>query len=586
LAGGGSLNKTIAAFGGNGRGLSTTWEAKPRSADGYATAGGITAGGQPARPYAAGVPGEARHGRAIVVVTDGTIVAGKEPRDLQKLQQLHDLSSALGTEQYAAISDNPFLSPLAQPLSTFSIDVDTASYANMRRFLNGGSLPPPDAVRIEELVNYFRYDYPQPKEGEAFSVNMETAECPWNAGHLLLRVGLKGKDVERTKRPPSNLVFLLDVSGSMADEDKLPLLKSSMEMLTRELGEDDRVSIVTYAGEAGLRLPPTRGHEGEKIIAAIQSLTSGGSTNGSAGINIAYEQAAAYFVKGGTNRVILCTDGDLNVGITDDEALVELIKQKAAGGTFLTVLGFGQGNLKDAKMERLADNGNGLYAYIDSVREARKVLVEQLTGSTITIAKDVKIQIEFNPAAIASYRLIGYENRVLAAQDFNDDTKDAGEIGAGHTVTALYELVPVGAEEAAPAAQPANVDPLKYQAAGSKPTPESRPPTPDSRLTDAAKTGELLTLKLRYKEPDGSESKLLEHPLKERGGKFNAASKDLQFAASVASFGMLLRGSEHRGTGNVAAVIEIAAGALGEDAGGYRAEFVDLARKAQSLGVK
>ena len=552
-------------------------------------------------------------GKRIVVVTDG--------RGLQELSKLHETEGRSdqqsqaqslkmlvtpriviqeedesklgidllpGTEQYAAISDNPFLSPLQAPLSTFSIDVDTASYANVRRFLTGGSLPPADAVRIEELINYFRYDYPQPKEGEAFSVTMESAECPWQPSHQLLRVGLKGKDIHRGQRPQSNLVFLLDVSGSMADEDKLPLLKTAMQMFTRELGENDRVSIVTYAGEAGLRLPPTRGHEQETIIAAIESLSSGGSTNGSAGIELAYEQAAAYFVPGGTNRVILCTDGDLNVGVTDDEALVRLIKQKATGGTFLTVLGFGEGNLKDAKMERLADNGNGLYAYIDSVREARKVLVEQMTGSTITIAKDVKIQIEFNPAAIASYRLIGYENRVLAAEDFNDDAKDAGEIGAGHTVTALYELVPAGAE-VKPLVPTAKVDPLKYQGVedrGQRTGDRENESRNQPALTDAAKSGELLTLKLRYKQPDGKESKLLEHPLKDRGGKFNAASKDLQFAAAVASFGMILRGSEHRGQSNLAAVSEIAGGAIGQDEGGYRSEFLDLVRQAQALGAK
>ena len=528
--------------------------------------------------------GSVSEGVRIVVVTDG--------RGLQELSKLQEGEGGFGsrtnTEQYAAISDNQFHSPLQAPLSTFSIDVDTASYANVRRFLTGGRLPPPDAVRIEELVNYFRYDYPQPKEGEAFSVTMESAECPWQPSHFLLRVGLKGKEIQTDKRPQSNLVFLLDVSGSMADEDKLPLLKTAMQMFTRELGENDRVSIVTYAGEAGLRLPPTRGHEQETIIAAIESLSSGGSTNGSAGIELAYEQAAAYFVPGGTNRVILCTDGDLNVGITDDESLVRLIKQKAAGGTFLTVLGFGEGNLKDAKMERLADNGNGLYAYIDSVREARKVLVEQMTGSTVTIAKDVKIQIEFNPAAIASYRLIGYENRVLAAEDFNDDTKDAGEIGAGHTVTALYELVPAGAE-VKPLMPTAKVDPLKYQGVedrGQWTEDRENESRNQPTLTDAAKSGELLTLKLRYKQPDGKESKLIEHTLKDRGGKFNAASKDLQFAAAVASFGMILRGSEHRGQGNLAAVSEIASGAIGEDQGGYRSEFLDLVRQAQALGAK
>jgi Ca-activated chloride channel family protein len=336
----------------------------------------------------------------------------------------------------------------------------------VRRFLNGGRLPPPDAVRIEELVNFFRYEYQEPRDGRPFAVNMEVAECPWRSGHWLLRVGLKGREVPRSERPASNLVFLLDVSGSMADENKLPLLKTAMKLLVGELGENDRISIVTYAGEAGLKMSPTRGHEQQKITRVIDSLQSGGSTNGSAGIELAYEQATAGFITGGTNRVILCTDGDLNVGITSDEALTKLIKQKAKSGVFLTVLGFGEGNLKDGKMERLADNGNGLYAYIDSVREARKALVEQLAGSTITIAKDVKIQIEFNPGQVAAYRLLGYENRVLAAKDFNNDKKDAGEIGAGHTVTALYELVPVGAEEDMKA-QP-GTDPLKYQGAGAR----------------------------------------------------------------------------------------------------------------------
>ena len=491
-------------------------------------------------------------------------------------------------EQYEPIYENSFLSPLRQPLSTFSIDVDTACYANVRRFLTSNRLPPRNSVRIEELINYFRYDYPQPKGDAPFSVNMEVAECPWHEGHWLLRVGLKGKDVHRSERPTSNLVFLLDVSGSMADENKLPLLKTAMKMLVSELGENDRVSIVTYAGEAGLRLPPTRGHEQQKISRVIDSLSAGGSTNGSAGINLAYEQAGAYFVPGGTNRVILCTDGDLNVGITSDDALVKLIKQKATSGVFLTVLGFGEGNLKDAIMEKLADNGNGVYAYIDSVREARKVLVEQLTGSTITIAKDVKIQIEFNPAQIAAYRLLGYENRILAAQDFNNDKKDAGEIGAGHTVTALYELVPADIKTDDAPARP-GVDPLKYQQPGANLLPENsrtRAGGGGSGPGLVPAGGELLTLKLRYKDPDGQTSKLIEQPLTGRAQSFHSGSPDLQFAAAVASFGMILRGSEHRGASNLAAVAEIASGAIGNDPGGYRSEFVDLVRRAQSLGVK
>jgi Ca-activated chloride channel homolog len=489
------------------------------------------------------------------------------------------MAAGPGSEQYAPIVENAFIQVQGiDALSTFSIDVDTASYANVRRFLTQGQLPPPNAVRIEELVNYFSYDYPQPKAGEPFSVNMEVAECPWQQKHLLLRVGLKGREIHHNERPVSNLVFLLDVSGSMADENKLPLLKQVLSMMVRELREDDRVSIVTYAGEAGLRLPPTTGNEQAKILAAIDSLSSGGSTNGSAGIELAYEQAQAYFRKEGTNRVILATDGDLNVGITDDESLVQLIKQKASGGTFLTVLGFGEGNLKDAKMERLADNGNGLYAYIDSVREGRKVLVEQMSGSLVTIAKDVKIQIEFNPQEVQAYRLLGYENRMLTAPEFADDRRDAGEIGAGHSVTALYELVPaaIGPEGNPPQEQPS----LRYQTGKGIPAGVK---AQEGKLSEAASSGELLTLKLRYKEPDGMASKLSEHPLANRGGKFNAATKDFQFAAAVVSFGMQLRNSKYRGEGNLAATAEIAAGAIGEDKGGYRAEFLDLVRKAQKV---
>ncbi|MFM8986373.1 MAG: vWA domain-containing protein, partial [Planctomycetia bacterium] len=343
------------------------------------------------------------------------------------------------TERYNRFTENRFRAVGEQPLSTFSIDVDTASYANVRRFFSAGRRPPRDAVRIEELVNYFRYDYPQPKGAEPFSVTVDAAACPWRAGHRLVRIGLQGRDVARDARPAGNLVFLVDVSGSMDDPDKLPLVQRALAMLVDELTENDRVAIVTYAGNAGLVLPSTSGDQKRKIRAAIEALQAGGSTHGSAGINLAYEQAAERFIQGGANRVILCTDGDLNVGVTSDEALVDLIKRKAAGGTFLTVLGFGSGNLQDEKMEKLADNGNGVYAYIDGVREARKVLVEQLTGSTIAIAKDVKIQVEFNPAQLASYRLLGYEYRVLAAEDFRHDKQHAGEIGAGHTVTALSE---------------------------------------------------------------------------------------------------------------------------------------------------
>lgn len=477
-------------------------------------------------------------------------------------------------ERYARFDENRDRAVTDEPLSTFSIDVDTASYANVRRFLSAGRLPPRDAVRIEELVNYFRYDDPLPQGDDPFAVSLEAATCPWSEGRLLVRVAIRGRDVERAQRPAGNLVFLIDVSGSMQQPDKLPLVKQALGMLVEELTENDRVSIVTYAGNAGLVLPPTTGDQKQTILAAIEGLSAGGSTHGSAGIALAYEQAAGHFIEGGANRVILATDGDLNVGVTSDAALVDLIRQKAAGGTFLTVLGFGQGNLQDEKMEKLADNGNGVYAYIDGVREARKVLVEQLTGSTITIAKDVKLQVEFNPALVASYRLVGYENRLLANNDFRNDRKDAGEIGAGHTVTALYEIVPVG--PAAGGGPDSGAEPLKYQ---EQPEPTSKP--------DAAPTlvpsDELLTVKLRFKEPDGDTSLLREYPLADRGGAFEAASADLRFAAAVAAFGMILRDGDHAGGFSLDDVARIAGRALGRDEGGYRAEFLDLVRRAQEL---
>jgi Ca-activated chloride channel family protein len=442
----------------------------------------------------------------------------------------------------------------------------------VRRFLTSGRLPPPDAVRIEEMVNYFRYDDPQPVGDRPFSVTLEAAECPWHSGRRLVRIGLEGRDIDRRERPAGNLVFLIDVSGSMAAANKLPLVKQALAMLVEELTENDSVAIVTYAGDAGVKLPATSGDQKGKILAVIESLSTGGSTHGSAGINLAYEQAAERFVPGGVNRVILTTDGDLNVGVTSDEALVDLIKQRAAGGTFLTVLGFGEGNLQDAKMEKIADNGNGIYAYIDGAREARKVLVEQLTGSTITIAKDVKIQVEFNPAQVASYRLLGYENRIMAAEDFRNDRKDAGEIGAGHSVTALYEIELVGDGGKGSA----GAEPLKYQ-------PPQPKPAPEATLVDGATSRELLTVKLRWKKPEGDASTLDEVPLVDRGGAFEQASADLRFAGAVAAFGMVIRNSEYKGEATLPLVAKIAAGALGPDRGGYRAEFLDLVRKAETL---
>lgn len=485
-------------------------------------------------------------------------------------------AGAPGSEQYDRIVENEFLPAASRPLSTFSIDVDTASYANVRRFLNEGRWPPPGAVRIEEMVNYFRYDYAPPDDGAPFSVHMEVAQCPWQGEHRLLRIGLKGQEIEREERGPSNLVFLLDVSGSMRDRNKLPLLKQAMRLLVEQLTEDDRVAIVTYASDAGLKLESTCASNRRKIVNAIDALKAGGSTHGSAGIQLAYEQAGQHFVEGGTNRVILATDGDLNVGITDDDELVKLIRKKARSGVFLTVLGFGTGNLKDSKLEKLADHGNGLYAYVDNLREARKVLIEQIAGSLVTIAKDVKIQIEFNPAEVESYRLIGYENRLLAARDFDNDKKDAGEIGAGHTVTALYEIVPGGRR---PGGGGAGDDGpvLKYQ----RPAPE-----PVGELTGAAASGELLTVRLRYKEPGGKRSKLLEFVAGDSDQRFGQASPDFQFAAAVASFGMVLRGSRYAGDVTLAAVEEFAVSGLGNDPGGYRAEFADLVRRARQLPAR
>ena len=393
------------------------------------------------------------------------------------------------TEAYDRIEDNRFLEVSNNPLSTFSIDVDTASYANVRRFLQRGTLPPKDAVRIEEMLNYFSYDYPVPSGEGPFSASVEVAQAPWALEHRLVRIGLKGKEVAMKNRPSSNLVFLLDVSGSMQPSNKLPLLKKAMRLLVDRLGEKDRVAIVVYAGASGLVLPSTSADQKERILAALENLEAGGSTNGGSGIRLAYQTAVSHFISGGINRVILATDGDFNVGTTNQGDLTRLIEDNARSGVFLTVLGFGMGNYKDSTLEKLADMGNGNYAYIDNINEARKVLVDEINSTLITIAKDVKIQIEFNPLQVSAYRLIGYENRLLRQEDFNDDTKDAGEIGAGHTVTVFYEIVPAGRGLSIP-----GVDPLKYQ------TPMG--------TTEVAQSGELLTLKLRYKQPDGQTSRL------------------------------------------------------------------------------
>lgn len=488
--------------------------------------------------------------------------------------QFADFDARAGTESYAHANDNGYHVVSAEPLSTFSIDVDTASYSNVRRFLTGGRLPPRDAVRVEELINYFPYRYAQPadsaKNAAPFAAYLEVASAPWALEHRLVRIGLKGRELTAATRPPANLVFLLDVSGSMNQPNKLPLVKESLRLLVERLRPDDRVAIVTYAGNSGLALPSTPASQKREILAALDGLRPGGSTNGAMGIHLAYDIAKANFATGGINRVILCTDGDFNVGVTDRDELTRLVSEKAKSRVFLSVFGFGMGNYKDATLESLADKGNGAYGYIDTRREAEKVFVEQAEGTLATIAKDVKIQVEFNPARVQSYRLIGYENRLLAKEDFNNDAVDAGDIGAGHTVTALYEIVPAGVEDDA-ATRPA-VDPLKYQK------------TEDGmRKTTATGSRELLTVKIRYKAPEGDVSAKQEFPLIDGGRRFEQASDDFRFASAVAAWGMLLRDSSHKGSATFEQAQAWAENALGDDAGGYRSEFLQLVRRSAEL---
>jgi len=466
-------------------------------------------------------------------------------------------------ETYAHVQENGFRSVTKEPLSTFSIDVDAASYSNVRRFLQQGQLPPADAVRVEEMLNYFQYDYPQPAASgpEPFRVITEQAQCPWNPAHQLVQVALQARKVATEKLPPANLVFLVDVSGSMQGEDRLGLVQQSLRLLTKKLRPQDKVALVVYAGAAGTVLPPTAGSERATILSAIDNLAAGGSTAGGEGLRLAYQVARQHFNKEGNNRVLLCTDGDFNVGEQSDDAMEHLIEQERESGVFLTVLGVGQGNYQDKKMELLADKGNGNYAYLDNLDEARRVLVQQFGGTLFTLAKDVKLQVEFNPQRVREYRLVGYENRVLAAEDFNNDRKDAGELGAGHTVTALYEIVPVGA--------PGAVDPLKYQS-----VPTAAP---------APTSAELLTVKLRYKEPQGLTSRKLEVPLTGTARPIQEASENLRFTAAVAQFGMLLRQSDYRGTATYESTTRLADGARRFDPDGYRAELVRLVKLAEGL---
>lgn len=471
------------------------------------------------------------------------------------------------TEEYDAIQENIFHDALRNPLSTFSIDVDAASYSNMRRFINNGQCPPKDAVRIEEMVNYFDYDYSQPIGDHPFNIITEISTAPWNAKHKLVHIGLQGKKIPADNLPPSNLVFLIDVSGSMSDPNKLPLLKSSFKMLVNELREQDHVAIVVYAGAAGLVLEPTSGAEKKKIIEALDNLEAGGSTAGGAGIQLAYAVAKEHLKAGGNNRVILATDGDFNVGESSNGGMERLIEEKRKAGVFLTVLGFGMGNYKDSKMEILSDKGNGNYAYIDNITEAKKVLVNEFGGTLFTIAKDVKLQIEFNPSKVKAYRLIGYENRMLKSEDFNNDKKDAGELGSGHAVTALYEIIPVGVDS-----EFDKIDELKYQTAKVEPT--------------ASKSKELMTVKFRYKKPDEEISKLIVHPLVDNQVTLSKTSDDFRWSASVAAFGMLLRESEYIKNFSYDQVVQLAQGAKGEDKEGYRIEFINMAKSFGSIASR
>ncbi|MGB3064908.1 YfbK domain-containing protein [Sphingobacterium thalpophilum] len=468
-------------------------------------------------------------------------------------------------ESYQKIKENKFINPLKEPLSTFAADVDAASYSNVRRFINSGSLPEKDAVRVEEMINYFQYRVPGPKNGEPVNILTELSKAPWNNAHQLMRVTLKAKDIPTDQLKASNLVFLIDVSGSMMGPGRLPLVKSSLKMLVDQLRDIDRVAIVTYAGSAGVKLESTAGSQKMKIKTAIDELEAGGSTAGAAGIKKAYEIARQNFIQGGNNRIILASDGDFNVGQSSDESMEELISSESKSGVFLTVLGYGMGNLKDSKMEILADKGHGNYAYIDNISEARKAMVTEFGGTLFTVAKDVKIQVEFNPSYVQAYRLVGYENRLLEAEDFNNDQKMGGDMGVGHMVTALYEIVPVGVSSA----MAGNVDPLKYQA--------------EQKASVGKMNGELATVKFRYKEPEGSTSKLQQKTVEAKAVEIEKASEDLRFASAVAELGMLLRDSDFKQRASFESLIARAKAAKGSDEEGYRAEFIRLAENARDL---
>jgi Ca-activated chloride channel homolog len=517
-------------------------------------------------------PGDMEHATIEVVAEEGesdqALLAPPVADEGKGIVFAPPKKEAFNTEDYSNIVENKFLDATGNPLSTFSIDVDEAAYSNVRRYINNGSLPPAGAVRIEEMINYFDYNYPQPGNDDPFSVNTEISECPWNPQHRLVHIGLQGKEIPISNLPAANLVFLIDVSGSMQDPNKLPLVKASLNMLVDQLRNDDKVAIVVYAGNAGLVLPSTSGGNKTAIKEAIDNLEAGGSTAGGEGIQLAYKVARQNFVNNGNNRVILATDGDFNVGASSDDDMVRLIEKERQSGVFLSVLGYGMGNYKDNKMQLLADKGNGNHSYIDNINEARKVLVSEFGSTLFTIAKDVKLQLEFNPAKVQAYRLIGYENRVLAAEDFNDDKKDAGELGSGHTVTALYEIIPIGIKSDFIK----TVDSLKYQS--------------PKNTTSVSNTQEIMTIKLRYKKPGGDISKLITHPVIDTQAELANTSDNFRFSAAVASFGMLLRDSEYKQQSSYHQVMAMAKSAKGDDANGYRQEFIKLVQAASSMIAK
>lgn len=493
--------------------------------------------------------------RSIMKANESLLPSTLQDKDSGAMQ-------AENREAYDPIEENGFFQTLSQPQSTFAIDVDTASYSNVRRLIRSGVKPPKGAIRLEELVNYFPYEYKEPNSDKPFSVSTEIADCPWAKGHQLMRVALRGRSIDMASRKPCNIVFLLDVSGSMQTPDKLPLVKSALKLLVGELNANDRIAIAVYAGNSGLVLDSTPAKDSKKILAALDSLEAGGSTNGGAGIQLAYKVAQTNRVEGGVNRVILCTDGDFNVGISSASGLVDLIQTEAKKGVFLSVLGFGQGNIQDSTMEKLADKGNGNYAYIDSMLEAKKVLVQQVGGTLVTIAKDVKIQVDFNPSHVAAYRLLGYENRKLENQDFRDDKKDAGEIGAGHTVTAFYELVPAGVDS-------------QIETNRSSEFVEQKP-------SAASATGTMFTVNLRYKQPDAESSQEFQVRI-DKDSTTEKPSEDFRFASSVLAYGMLLRDSQYAGKANWDWVISTAKETKGKDPNGFRAEFVQLATIASTI---